>query len=541
VYIQDANGCTYPMSVTVEPEPTPPTVSPDITYDCAGDGTITLNPSSPDFEYSYLLDGIPNTPEDFNIFYGVSPGSHSITVNYNSTSVPSPSVLLLEDFGTGPNTSISEIDGDYYCYEPQNGTATACAPITTPPRTTNSPNSQINDLEYSVTQVISNPFSTWLSPNDASLTPNGRFLAINVGDPGVNTVVYAKRNVEVVPDIDVEISLAVFNLLRHGTSGLDPDIMVELVDGSTNSVIAFGTTGLIPKNNGANDWFRPPSITLNPGSNTTIDIVIRTIATGDGGNDIAIDDIQALQHPEVCPGTFTFDVLVEAGHAFEAALTGHTDISCHNGSDGTISFEVENFDSATGFTYQVNGEPVSPIQYTSPITVTGLTAGTHNITIIDLRDSSCSVLLTQELTEPDVLEVTAIVDPALTCNDGATITATVTGGTPSSQYQLEEPDGTIVVAFQTNAVFQNVDPAGDYVIRVVDSNDCETSTAVTVDPPEIIQFTAVPSICYDGNSNGSITVNVTGGNENYLFSRDGINWFSPEPLNPEYYTFENLT
>src|SRR5690606_17656155 len=96
--------------------------------------------------------------------------------------------------------------------------------------------------------------------------------------------------------------------------------------------------------------------------------------------------------------------------------------------------------------------------------------------------------LTQTLTEPDLLEVSANVDPALTCNDGATITATVTGGTPTFQYQMLEADGTTEVMSQTSAIFRNVTPAGDYVIRVMDANDCVAEIPVTVDPPATIDF-----------------------------------------------------
>src|SRR5690606_4731399 len=99
VYIRDVNGCTFPMEVIVDPAPTPPTVVPDIAYDCEGEGIITLSPNSTDFDYSYMLDAAPNTPVDSNTFNNVPAGTHTITVEYISNTPPAQSILLTEDFG----------------------------------------------------------------------------------------------------------------------------------------------------------------------------------------------------------------------------------------------------------------------------------------------------------------------------------------------------------------------------------------------------------------------------------------------------------
>jgi hypothetical protein len=386
LYIRDANLCTYPMTVTIDPEPTPPTATPTIDYECDGEGTITVTTSSTDFDYTYEINGTPNTPNTSNVFSNVPVGNHTITVNYTSNIAPSPSILLTENFGTGPNTSIPEVD-PAYCYEPQNGTVNSCGWAI---------NNRIQDGEYSVTQNIVNPYGSWLSPNDHSGLPNGRFLAMNVGGAvGPNGIIYAKRGIEVVPNRDITISLWAFNLLRNGTGGADPDIDIQLVDGG-GTVIASTTTGNVPKNNGANDW-QNYSVTLNPGGNTNLDIVIRTNSAVTGGNDIAIDDIEAFQTPEVCTESLTINVNVEDGRAFDGAITAFTDLTCNGAADGTITFEAENFDPAIGFTYQVDGGAVSAAQFASPITVNGLSAGAHTIEIVDLRDPACSVVLNQTL------------------------------------------------------------------------------------------------------------------------------------------------
>jgi gliding motility-associated-like protein len=529
LYIRDANLCTYPMTVTIDPEPTPPTATPAIDYECDGEGTITVTTSSTNFDYTYEINGTPNTPNTSNVFSNVPVGNHTITVNYTSNIAPSPSILLTENFGTGPNTSIPEVD-PAYCYEPQNGTVNSCGWVI---------NNRIQDGEYSVTQNIVNPYGSWLSPNDHSGLPNGRFLAMNVGGAvGPNGIIYAKRGIEVVPNRDITISLWAFNLLRNGTGGADPDIDIQLVDGG-GTVIASTTTGNVPKNNGANDW-QNYSVTLNPGGNTNLDIVIRTNSAVTGGNDIAIDDIEAFQTPEVCTESLTINVNVEDGRAFDGAITAFTDLTCNGAADGTITFEAENFDPAIGFTYQVDGGAVSAAQFASPVTVNGLSAGAHTIEIVDLRDPACSVVLNQTLSQPDVVDVTASVTTQLTCtNGGATITATAIGGTPVYQYQLEDNLGAILTPYQSSNVFTGLTD-GDYVIRVRDTNACEDTTPITVDPFEILAFDATPTACYSGNNDGSIQVDVTAGNGNYQFSLNGGAWITPSPSTATTYTFNNL-
>ncbi|MFC4221744.1 T9SS type B sorting domain-containing protein [Flagellimonas marina] len=531
VYIRDANLCTYPMTVTIDPEPTPPNVTPTIDYECDGEGTVTLTPDSADFDYTYELDGTPNTPADSNVFNNVTVGSHTVTVNYTSNSAPSPSVLLLETFGTGPNTSIPEVD-PAYCYEPQDGSASLCGFGT---------DTHIQDGEYSVTQLIVNPYGSWLSPNDHSGMANGRFLAMNVGGAvGPNGIIYAKRNIEVVANRDITISLWAFNLLRNGQGGADPDIDIQLVDG-VGTVIASTTTGQVPKNNGANDW-QNYSVTLNPGANSNLDIVIRTNSAVTGGNDIAIDDIEAFQTPEVCSGTLTVNVNVEDGHAFDVGITAFSNLTCNSAADGSITFEAENFEPGTGFTYQVDGGAVSAAQFASPITINGLAAGAHTIVITDLRDPSCTTTLNQTLTEPNPLVTSASVTSVMTCtNGGATITASATGGTPAYQYQLEDNVGGVLVAYQSSPIFSGL-AAGDYIVRVRDTNLCEdpTDAVITVIPPETITFTSTPTACYSGNNDGTIQVDVTDGNGNYQFSLNGGPWITPSPAASTTHTFAGL-
>ncbi|UII81600.1 T9SS type B sorting domain-containing protein [Flagellimonas sp. CMM7] len=530
LFIQDANNCTFPMTVTIDPEPTPPGVTAAIDYECDGEGIITITPDNAGYSYTYEIDATPNTPNTSNVFNNVLVGSHTITVNYTNNTPPSPSVLLLEDFGAGVNTPISEID-PAYCYEPQDGSASLCGFGT---------DTHIQDGEYSVTQLIVNPYGSWVSPNDHTGIANGRFLAINVGGvAGVGGVVYQKTSVEVIPNRDITVSLWAFNLQRSGTGGGDPSIEIQLVDGG-GGIIASTTTGNVPKNNNANDW-QNYSVSLNPGANTNLDIVIRTNSAVVSGNDIAIDDIQAIQIPEICAGTLTVDVEVEAGNAFGASITGFSDITCNAASDGTITFEVENFDAVNGFEYRLGGVGPYTTAFASPVIISGLGPATpHNIEVRDVLDNTCSIPLSQALSEPVVLATTASITDGISCiNGGATITASVSGGTPAYEYQLEDGVGGVITAYQNSTVFSGL-AAGDYIVRARDANGCEDpiDTALTVAP--FIPITYTFTACYGGNNDGTIQIDVTAGNNDYEFSLDGGPWVTPTPATATTHTFTNL-
>ncbi|WP_198037232.1 T9SS type B sorting domain-containing protein [Maribacter hydrothermalis] len=534
VYIQDANNCSFSMNVTVQPSPTPPTLSATVDYLCNGEGTITITPNSTDFDYLYSINSTPNSPNTSNIFNNVAVGTHTIDVDYVSNTPPSQSTLLQESFGSGANTSITQID-PAYCYEPQDGSASLCGFGT---------NTRLQDGEYSVTSVISNPYSSWLSPNDHTGNANGRFLAINVGGAaGVGGIVYAKRGVEIIPNRDITISLYAFNLLRSGSSGGDPTIEIQLVDAGGN-VIASTATGNIPKNNGANDWYNY-NVTLDPGANTNLDIVIRTNSAVINGNDIAIDDIIATQTPEQCAGTVSIDVIVEDGYAFEASILTYDDVDCNSDNSGSITFEVDNF-GASGFEYSLdNFASVLGSTTVSPQTISGLTAGNYTIYVRDIDNPipGCSVTLTQTITEPTAVVASASLTQEYTCNNsGAEITAGATGGTPGYEYQLEDTVGGIITAYQTSTVFNGL-LAGTYNIRAMDANGCSDliDTPIVVTAPLTPVFTLQETVCYSGSNDATIIVDVTAGNGDYQFRINGGTYVTPTPTNATSYTFTGLS
>ena len=531
--VRDNLGCAYTMQLTIPSNTVDPIFNNLIDYDCDGLGMLTITPSNTtDFSYSYALNGSDNTPVDSPIFSNISVGTQTVTVGYSSSISPSQTTLIFEDFGAGASTQIGEIGPDY-CYEPQDGTTTAC---------NLGPAGILANGEYTVTNVVTNPIPSWRSPNDHTGIADGRFLAIDVSTlAGANGILWARRGIEVLPNQDITISLWAYNLLRTGTAGNNPEVLIELVN-SGGTVITSIATAEIPKNNTADDWHNR-EIILNPGSNTAVDIVFRSNRDSDFGNDLILDDLRVNQLPVVCEKTTDITVVIEANKEFSASLLGTTDPSCNLSSDGAIRFEVSNFDVVTGFEYSTDGGANWITSLVTPVTTsTTLADGAYAIQVRKINNTSCTSTVNATLTQPLAIVPQLIQTADFTCfNTGATLEASATGGTPSYEYQLENTGGTTIAVYQTNTQFTNI-ADGDYVVRVRDQNNCTiVSTAtVTVAPPTALAFDVTPTACYSGINDGSISVNVTTGNGNYEFRIDSGAWTIPTPSTATTYTFENL-
>ncbi|SDF28932.1 gliding motility-associated C-terminal domain-containing protein [Cellulophaga baltica] len=533
--IKDNLGCTYDMELTVPDSVIDPSLNSDVTYDCDGNGTITISSNNTtDFTYSYSLDGTINTPSNSNEFTNVAPGTYQVTVGYSSTISPSQSTLFTENFGTGITTQIGEV-GTGYCYEPQDGTATDC---------NLGPEGILVNGEYAITSAVTNPNTTWRSPNDNTGLTDGRFMAIGVSTlAGNNNIIWSRTGLEVLANKEITVSFYAYNIQIASATGDNPEILVQLVDAS-GTVISSTATTSIPKNNDADDWHLR-EVTFNPGANTAVGIVLRTNINSDNGNFLVLDDITASQTPEVCETTQNLSVIVEDDQEFNVTILGSTNPTCSSDSDGNIRFEVENFDSTTGYEYSLDGGTnwiaESTAIFTTPST---LAAGSYSIMVRKTADNTCIATSASSvtLTAPTEIVPDLQLKDAFTCfNTGATLEASASAGTPGYEYQLEDTADSIIRAYQAEVTFTNV-PAGDYVLRVRDANGCEvvSTSTVTVVAPEVVDFDLTSVACYDGTNNATITVSVTTGNGDYTFRINNGAWITPTPTSATTHTFTNL-
>ncbi|MFD1613737.1 T9SS type B sorting domain-containing protein [Gelatiniphilus marinus] len=195
--------------------------------------------------------------------------------------------------------------------------------------------------------------------------------------------------------------------------------------------------------------------------------------------------------------------------AFELQVNGYT---------GTYNYEV--FDSTSTSVFGV----VSANTSTNPQIITGLLAGSYTVVITETASPFCSSTSNVIIPSPaEVLSLTATETSNVTCDDNSgTITAVATGGWGSYEYELT---GAASVAYSSNGTFTNLS-AGIYNVNVRDAGGCIASYGVTlaVPPPIAVTATAnVPMLSCFGDSNGTITVNASGGQgTNYSYTLNTI-------------------
>jgi len=176
-----------------------------------------------------------------------------------------------------------------------------------------------------------------------------------------------------------------------------------------------------------------------------------------------------------------------------------TDVTCSGGNDGAIDITVSG--GTPGYSYGwSNGATTEDL--------TGLTAGTYTVTVLDAN--FCGVQFTYVVSQPDPMSVSVILNYPL-CNADTTgyIDATPFGGTPP--YSFEWSNGE-----QTEDIYSL--GAGVYTVTLTDSKGCEFIDSFTItEPAALTTFLDAFSATCSGLNDGAINLTVNGGTQPYDF------------------------
>ena len=201
----------------------------------------------------------------------------------------------------------------------------------------------------------------------------------------------------------------------------------------------------------------------------------------------------------------TASVVINEPTVLNAVITGSNNISCNGGNDGSATVAASG--GVTPYSYQWNDPG---LQVSS--TATGLAAGTYTIVVTDAN--GCTAPTSVILTEPVALGITLTsTDPLCSGSCDGSAMANVTGGTLLYTYQWDDP---LLQITQTVVGLC----AGTYNVVVTDGNGCTNSASIIInDPPGLIlSSSTVDATC--GNSDGSATVNISGGTAPYAYQWD---------------------
>jgi gliding motility-associated-like protein len=204
-----------------------------------------------------------------------------------------------------------------------------------------------------------------------------------------------------------------------------------------------------------------------------------------------------------CSATAVYQVTQVTPLTFAQSFTN---VSCNGGTDGTATITINT--GTAPYQYNWNGAG-----NTSNATITGLSAGTVNVTV---TDANCSGTATINLVQPPAIVISLVNQTDVLCNGGndGSLTVDATGGTPGpfgTGYTYNWSNGQTGITASALA-------AGNYVVVVTDGNSCTASQAYTITEPSALSITTsvTDATCYQG-ANGSIAAAVTGGTTPYAY------------------------
>ncbi len=523
VEVTDGNGCktTEPATIIDNTAITASvsTVKTTCNGDC--DGSALVTPSGGVPPYSYNWTGGNAAGQTINAVGGLCTGSHTVTITDFVGCSISQNVIIIE-----PDILTVSIAGTAAsCNGSCNGQAIANPTGGTAPFTyswsNGSTTPSITALcagDYTVTITDFNGCTTQNTetigegvPITASINPtqtacgdcDGAITVIPAGGSGAPytyswaiigetsaTVTNLCPGAYVVNVSDNSGCTEQFNPLINNINGPTLLTLADSVScfGSCDGLAYTSITGGTPTY--TFQWDDPLLQTTDTA--TAICAGLYNVVVQDGLGCVTVDTISVLEPQEIM-----------------ANITA-TDPSCPLFCDGTAT---ANPTGGIG-TVDILWGPNAANQTT--LTATGLCAGQYFVTLTD--DNGCSQLDSITLSDPTVISITAS-SSSPTCFgdcDGTAI-ANASGGTPGYLYtwNTTPPENNALIGGLCATV-----PAF-ITVTVTDNNGCEALDSVQITNPAVLSatYTAVNPTC-NGDLNGSITMNPTGGVMPYTYTWD---------------------
>ncbi|MEQ9188495.1 MAG: LamG-like jellyroll fold domain-containing protein [Cryomorphaceae bacterium] len=200
-----------------------------------------------------------------------------------------------------------------------------------------------------------------------------------------------------------------------------------------------------------------------------------------------------------CSDTASVTVVVDT--SLSAIIVSATNVSCFDGNDGNAAASISGGSSPFSYLWSSGS---------TALTTSGLSAGLVSFTVTD--NEGCTDTASILIAEPDSLDVTWNVND-VNCFGESTgsITAAVTGGTPSYSYLWSSGGTSSGISFLA---------AGAYTLTVTDANGCTSTTTGVVDEPATALDASIDSsanISCFGGSNGQATAGASGGTSPYSY------------------------
>ncbi len=204
-------------------------------------------------------------------------------------------------------------------------------------------------------------------------------------------------------------------------------------------------------------------------------------------------------------------VVEQSSGSINLNIDALSNVTCNGANDGSATIGASGGTSPYSFVW-------NEIPGLSGATATGLAAGTY--TVVVTGTNGCSNTISVTITEPSALSASFTTMNSVCGAATGSATVNVSGGTASYTYLWSDAAG------QTSAMATGL-AAGAYSVTVTDANNCQSifgpvtigddcGPEVECSTPVISSLVVIESSC--GNSNGSATIEMVGGNSNYTFA-----------------------
>lgn len=441
------------------------------------------------YELSYgLVPNVPGTPiPNFTTVWSATCGGSFLPNN------TSPTVIYI------PPTSVNPISCNISVTITDN-----CG------RTTFDTHSTLVSCDLQVATTLTNPcygssnggainmtFTNGSGPYNYSWTKSG-------GGSGSGTLTTAPYTIS-----DLSAGTYTVNITSGGGTGCPASFTVTLTESPQINITAT-----------------PVNVSCNGGSNSAINVSV----TGGipGYTYLWNDNVTTLNRTGLTAGNYTLTVTDSKGcsaqkqveitqpTAISISNLQQTNVNCFGGNNGAISYTVAG--GTGGYTYLWNDGVTTQNR-------TSLAAGTYSVTVKDANNctlNSGNIIITQPAA-PLALSETHV---NILCYGATTgsVDLTVTGGTTPYTYAWTGPG-----SFTATSEDISNRPAGTYNVTVTDSKGCTQTLSVTLtqNPALNITSTMVQPTCppeaTSSNSDGAITITVTGGSGTYT----SYSWTGP--------------
>lgn len=184
------------------------------------------------------------------------------------------------------------------------------------------------------------------------------------------------------------------------------------------------------------------------------------------------------------------------------------DPTCNGGANGSITITASGGTGALSYSID-NGS-----SFQSGNSFSGLMASTYNIVVQDAN--GCQVVTTATVSNPAIVAYTSTVSDENCGNGDGQITIVGSGG-DGGPYQYSINNGS---SFQSSGVFTGLS-AGAYNVVVQDASGCQVSGVISVSGTGGAIITGITediSLTCNGDCNGQLTANVTGGTLPYVYA-----------------------